>query len=79
MGLGEYSINTWEYMKTAFIQKYQDYCKPKESLNDIFKIKQLEDQSLEDYLERFTYVLHKSKYNDLREDAVRTLFLKGIS
>ena len=27
----------------------------------------------------FIYTLHKSKYNDLREDAVRTLFLKGIS
>ena len=34
---------------------------------------------LEDYLERFIYTLHKSKYHDLREDAVRTLFLKGIS
>ena len=34
---------------------------------------------MEDYLERFIYTLHKSKYNDLREDAVRTLFIKGIS
>ena len=42
-------------------------------------IKQLEDERLEDYLERFIYTLHKSKYNDLREDAVHTLFLKGIS
>ncbi len=30
-------------------------------------------------MERFTYVLHKLKYSDLPEDAVRTLFLKGIS
>ena len=42
-------------------------------------IQQLEDESLEDYLERFIYTLHKSKYNDLWEDAVCTLFLKGIS
>ena len=27
----------------------------------------------------FNYVLHKSKYNDLRGDAIHTLFLKGIS
>ena len=27
----------------------------------------------------FIYTLHKSKYHDLREDAVHTLFLKGIS
>ena len=79
MGLGEYSIKTWEYMKTTFLQKYQEYCKPRDSRNDIFKIQQLEDESLEDYLEIFIYTLHKSKHNDLREDEVRTLFLKGIS
>ena len=66
-------------MKTSFLQKYQEYCKPKDSWYDIFKIQQLEDESLEDYLERFIYTLHKSKYSDLREDEVRTLFLKGIS
>ena len=48
------------------------------SQHDIFKIQELEDEILEDYLERFVYTLHKSKYSDLREDAVRTLFLKGI-
>ena len=34
---------------------------------------------MEDYLERFIYTLHKSKYSDLREDALHTCFLKGIS
>ena len=38
MGLGEYSIRTWEDMKTAFLRKYQEYCKPRDSRNDIFKI-----------------------------------------
>ena len=79
MGLGEYSIRTWEDMKNSFLRKYQDYCKPKDSRNNIFKIQQLKDESLEDYLERFVYTFHKSKYNDLREDVVQTLFLKGIS
>ena len=50
MGLGEYSIRTWEDMKTTFLQKYQEYCKPRDSRNDIFKIQQLEDESLEDYI-----------------------------
>ena len=66
-------------MRTSFLRKYQEYCKPKDPRHDIFKIQQLEDESLEDYLERFIYTLHKSKYHDLREDPVRTLFLKGIS
>ena len=70
MGLGEYSIITWEDMKTAFLRKYQEYYKPRDSRNNIFKIQWLEHEILEDYLERFNYVLHKSKYNDLREDAI---------
>ena len=65
MGLGEYSIRTWEDMKTTFLRKYQEYCKSIESQNDIFKIQKIEDESLEDYLERFIYTLHKSKHNDL--------------
>ena len=30
-------------------------------------------------MERFAYISQKSKYHDLPEDAVRALFLKGIS
>ena len=78
MGLGESTIRTKDDMKTSFLLKYQEYCKPKDSQHDIFKIQQLEDESLEEYLERFIYTLHKSEYNDLREDAICTLFLKGI-
>ena len=66
-------------MKTSFLWKYQEYCKPKDSQHDIFKIQQLEEESLEDYLERFIYTLHKSKYKDLQEDVVRTISLNGIS
>ena len=43
------------------------------------EIQELEDEILEDYLERFVYTLHKSKYSDLQEDAICTPFLKGIS
>jgi hypothetical protein len=79
MGLGESSIRSWEAMKDIFLKKYQDYCKTKESRNDIFKVQQLEDENLEDYMERFAYISQKSKYHDLPDDAVRALFLKGIS
>ena len=30
-------------------------------------------------MERFAYISQKSKYHDLPEDAIRALFLKGIS
>jgi hypothetical protein len=56
MGLGESSIRSWEAMKDIFLKKYQDYCKTKESCNDIFKIQQLEEKNIEDYMERFAYI-----------------------
>ena len=52
MGLGEFTMRTWDDMKTSFLQKYQEYCKPKDCRHDIFKIQQLEEESLEDYLEK---------------------------
>jgi hypothetical protein len=79
MGLGESSIRSWESMNDIFLKKYQDYCKTKESRNDIFKVLQLEDETLEDYMERFGYISQKSKYHDLPKDVVRSLFLKVIS
>jgi hypothetical protein len=75
MGLRESNIRSSEAMKDIFLKKYQDYCKTKESRNDIFKI---QDETLEDYMERFGYISQKSKYHDLPEDAIKDIFLKGI-
>ena len=46
MGLGESTIKTWDDMKTSFLRKYQEYCKPKDSRHDIFKIQQLEYEEI---------------------------------
>lgn len=78
MGLEEHSIVSWDGMKSAFLKKYQDYCKPKDSSSDLFKMQQHQDESLEDYVERFLYILQKSKYTTLQEDAIITVFLRGI-
>jgi hypothetical protein len=78
MSLGEYNIRSREDMKTKFLKKYQDYCRTKDSRNDIFKMQQQDEEILEDFLERFTFTLQKSKYNDLQDEAVKTLFLKGV-
>jgi hypothetical protein len=40
MDLGEYTIRSWDEMKKTFLKKYQDYCKSKDSKDDIFKIQQ---------------------------------------
>jgi hypothetical protein len=79
MGLGEATIVYWDDMKKKFLAKYHPYCKSKDSKEDKFKMTQSEDESLEEYLEKFLYNMHKSKQSNLPLDAIRTIFLKGIS
>ena len=64
-------------MRSAFLKKYQEYCRTRDSQNDIFRMQQQEDESLEDYVERFVYDLQKNR-NDLNLAIIRTIFLKGI-
>jgi hypothetical protein len=65
MGLGESTIAYWETMRKIFLKKYQAYCRPRDSKEDIFRMAQQEEESLEDYLERFLYNLQKSKHSSL--------------
>jgi hypothetical protein len=77
MSLGENMILPWDQMKDTFLRKYQDYCKDN-AKNDIFKMQQTEDESPEDYLERFLYNYQKSKLFTTDPAVVRTIFLKGL-
>lgn len=36
MGLGEHTIRSWDDMRIAFLNKYQEYCRTRDSRNDIF-------------------------------------------
>jgi len=65
MGLGKYSIPSWDQMTNKFLEKYQDYYKDKEIREEIFKVMQHEDERPKDYVEWFTYNLHKEKQRDL--------------
>jgi hypothetical protein len=71
MGLEDYSIRSWEDMKSTFLKKYQDYCRTRDSRNDIFKMQQSEEESLEDYVERFLYNLQKTKQSTLNNDTIQ--------
>ena len=57
MGLSAGSIWTWSEMKETFLSKYQDYCQTRDLKEEIFRITKKEDESLEDYMERFHYNL----------------------
>jgi hypothetical protein len=49
------SVNTWSDMKQKFLLKYKDYYKGKYRCEEIFKMTQKEEESLEHYIERFQY------------------------
>jgi len=57
MGLGGRSITTWEAMRTAFLEKYQDYCKSQDIKKELFKSTKREDENMEDFVEHFKYTL----------------------
>ena len=78
MGLGEHAITDWDGMRKIFLKKYQPYCRSKDSKDDIFRMNQQEDESLEEYLQRSVYNLQKSKHRTMSLDLIRTIFLKGI-
>jgi hypothetical protein len=65
-------------MTKKFLDKYQDYCKDKERREEVFKMMQHEDESLEDYVEWFTYNLQREKQGDLAPETWCVLFLRGI-
>ena len=47
MGLGEHAIVDWDSMRRIFLRKYQPYCRSKDSKDDIFRMSQQEDETLE--------------------------------
>ena len=53
MGLPGDSITTWAYIQQAFNNKYRDYCRSKDTKEEIFRMTLDNDESLEDYEERF--------------------------
>jgi len=53
MGLLGNNITTWAQMQQTFNNKYQDYCRSKDTKEEIFRMTMGSDESLEDYEERF--------------------------
>ena len=58
MGLATNAIGTWDEMKNLFLEKYKEYCKANDSReDDIFRILQKKDETLEDYVSRSLHTL----------------------
>ena len=75
MRLGENTIAHMETMRKKLLKKYQVYYRSKEY---IFIMAQYEEESLEDYLNRFLYNLHKPKHSPFNLNFICTILLKEI-
>eukprot|EP00253_Pinus_taeda_P007468 PITA_07468 len=77
MGLPRNNIATWAQMQQAFNNKYQDYCRLKETKGEIFRMTMGSDESLEDYEERFQ-LSYKSIRCTLDPESLKLVLLRGI-
>jgi len=64
-------------METEFLEKYQDYCRSSNKNEELFKIRQGEEESLEDYVDRFNFSLRRYG-NPVDHSLARTLLIKGL-
>jgi hypothetical protein len=78
MGLGGGTINSWDEMKQAFLTKYQDYCRTRDLKDEIFQMTAKENESLEEYVERFQYNLQRSPYGTLQGEVLKVTLIKGM-
>ena len=79
MSLGANAVQDWQDMKNLFLTKYKDYCwGPDLKGDDIFKISQREDETLEDYIAQFLFNLQRNTQHQLNEASQKHIFLKGV-
>eukprot|EP00253_Pinus_taeda_P015639 PITA_15639 len=77
MGLPRNSITTWAQMQQAFNTKYIDYCRSKETKGEIFRMTMGNDESLEDYEERFQ-LSYKHARCTLDPKSLKLVLLRGV-
>ena len=79
MGLGANAVGTWDEMQTLFLEKYKEYYKANDSRgDDVFRMSQKEDETLEDYVSQFLYALQKNPQHVLTEVSQKLVFLRGV-
>jgi hypothetical protein len=78
MGLGGGTINSWDVMKQAFLMKHQDYCRTRDLKDEIFQINPKENETLEEYVERFQYNFQRSSYGTLLGEVLKAILIKGM-
>lgn len=65
-------------MESAFLYKYQSYYRVSNRKEELFKLRQNEDESLEDYLDRFIFLSKQWSKEAISLEILKTIFLKGL-
>ena len=77
MGLPWERITTWAQMQQAFNNKYRDYCRSKDTKEEIFRMTLGHDESLEDYEEIFQ-LSYKRIRCTLDLESLKLVLLRGV-
>ncbi|GJT63822.1 cysteine-rich receptor-like protein kinase [Tanacetum coccineum] len=73
------TVNTWDLLKKAFIQRYCPPSKTAKRLEDIHNFKQESDESLYQAWERYNDLLYKCPTHDINSHQKVNIFYKGLS
>ncbi|GJU81041.1 hypothetical protein Tco_1283406 [Tanacetum coccineum] len=77
--LASRTINTWDLLKKAFIQRYCPPSMTAKQLEDIHNFKQEGDESLYQAWERYNDLLYKCPTHDINSHQKVNIFYKGLS
>jgi hypothetical protein len=78
MSLEGNSITTWDQMKNTFSERYKDYCRARDTRDEIFRMTQGPDESLEYFEERFQLSYKRAQNCTLDEDSLKLVLLRGV-
>ena len=78
MSIGGETITTWDQMKQVFLEKYQEYCNTKDKREDLFKMVQKDEESLEYFVERLLYNVQRAGQTTMGVDVLKIILLCGI-
>ena len=78
MSLGGGTVINWDRMKHVFLEKYQEYCNTKDKREELFKMVQRDDESLEYFVERILYIAQRAGQTNMGLHVLKIILLRGI-
>ena len=65
-------------MKHVFLEKYQEYCNTKDKREELFKMIQKDDESLEDFVKRILNNVQRDGQTNMGLYVLKIILLRGI-